>query len=154
MTPETDQPTDNQPTELTSRSRYLSAADIRTVLELHDRECTQVEIAAIVGCSQSTVSNTLRAFNADSKAVARQLRTLTDETIEEWRDAKKVAARRGDHRPAKELLEMAYPELRPQQQGHGAGGGVTVIVAVQGGENPRPAINLSPQIRTVQSEGQ
>jgi DNA-binding CsgD family transcriptional regulator len=147
---------DTQYPAVTSRSTHLTAADIRLLLELHDLGKTQVEIAQTIGCGQATVSRTLKSFDGDSKAVARQLRTFTDETIEDWRTARQVAAKRGDHRPARELLEAAYPELRPQPAAHGNHGGVTVIVAVPGGgENPKPAIQVgnsstvSPQPSTL-----
>jgi hypothetical protein len=136
--------TDTEAIAPTSRSARLSATDIRAVLELHDGGYKQVEIAQIVGCSQATVSNTLKAFSDDAKQVARQLRTLTDETIEDWREARKIAAKRGDHRPARELLEAAYPDLRPQPAHGNNTGGVTVIVAVPNGQdNPRPLITVS-----------
>jgi predicted transcriptional regulator len=143
---ETTHAADSEPTGLTTKYTRLSVADIRTVLELHDRGVTQVEIAKVISKSQSAVSNALKAFNADSKAVARQLRALTDEAISDWRRAKRIAAKRGDHRPAKELVEAAHPELRPVTAANGGNyAGVTVIVAVPGGaENPLPAI----QVRT------
>lgn len=127
----------------TSRSSYLSASDIRLLLELHDHGKTQVEIAQTLKCSQSTVSRTLKAFDADAKSIARHLRAYTDETVEDWREARKVAAKRGDHRPARELLEAAYPELRPVSNHAGTSGGVTVIVAVPNGNNPLPQITVT-----------
>jgi hypothetical protein len=134
---------DSHALEPTSRSARLSAADIRTVLELHDGGYTQVEIAKVVQCSQATVSNTLRAFSDDSKQVARQMRALTQESIGDWRKARRIAAKRGDHRPARELIEMAYPELKPQSTNAGNYGGVTVIVATPGGSNPLPDISVA-----------
>lgn len=153
MTPDIKPSADSEPAELTTRSRYLSANDIRLVLELSEQGATQVDIAKVVGCSQSTVSHTLKAFGSTGERVAKQLRALTDETIEDWRTARQIAAKRGDHRPARELLEAAHPELRPQPSNTGGGGGVTVIVAVPGAANTRPDIakvdfrpSLSPVI--------
>jgi hypothetical protein len=143
---------DSESQELTTKYTHLTAADIRLLLELHDLGKTQVEIAQTIGCGQATVSRTLKSFDGDSKAVARQLRTFTDETIEDWRTARKVAATRGDHRPAREMLEAAHPELRPQPSNTGGGGGVTVIVAVPGSSNPLPnvtASTLSPSLSPV-----
>jgi hypothetical protein len=138
-------PSDSEPRELTSKYARLSTTDIRVVLEMSAGGYAQTEIAAVVGCAQSTVSDTLKAFKDDGKAVAIRLRALTDEAIEDWRKAKRVAAERGDHRPSKELVEMAHPELR-SQGGNGAGGGVTVYVAVPGANNPRPVINVTPKL--------
>jgi len=135
--------TDTETAVATSRSKRLSAADIRTVLELHDGGYKQTEIAQVVNCSQATVSNTLKQFAGTAESVARQLRGQTDETIADWRKARKVAAERGDHRPARELLEAAYPDLRPQTHA-GAQGGLTIIVAIPGNtEQPRPVITVS-----------
>lgn len=157
--------TELQPTEthteseaLTSRSKHLTAADIRVLLEMKDGGYNQVEIAKVIGCSQGTVSRTLKQFEGTAEQVARQLRGLTDESIASWRKAKTIAAKRGDHRPAKELIEMAYPELRPQPQANNHGG-VTVIVAMPGGgETPRPVIaktlDLSPVHPKLEGEGQ
>lgn len=142
---------DSEPQSLTTKYTHLSAGDIRLLLELHDAGKTQVEIAGIIGCAQATVSRTLKAFNADSKAVARQLRAYTDEAIDDWRTAKRVASTRGDHRPAREMLEAAYPELRPTPASSTGGGGVTVIVAVPGSDNRLPVIDaqrLSPSVTT------
>lgn len=143
---------DIQPAPLTSKSERLSISNIRTLLELHDNGARQVDIAAAVGCSQGTVSRILSQFAGTAEQVAKQLRTLTDESIQDWRNARKVAAKRGDHRPARELLEAAYPDLRPQHAAANGAGGVTVIVAVPNSQdNPRPVITVNaPQFTTVE----
>lgn len=138
--------------------KRLSLAQIRLVLELDGAQKTQAEIADVLGCNQSTVSRTLAAFSEDAKSVARLLRGLSDESIEDWREARKVAAKRGDHRPARELLEAAYPELRPQPASSG-GGGFVVFVGTPGNPHnipppsclhtigtgaPQPVIDVTP----------
>jgi hypothetical protein len=123
----------------------LSTTDIKAILELSTRGYTQVQIAEIVECSQATVSNTLRDFNR-SPAVIRMLANgLSEESIDAWRTAMHKAADRGDHRPARELIEMANPELRPQPANSAGGGGVTVVVMQQGAVRPEdlPVIEVS-----------
>lgn len=136
-------PTDTTAPAPTSKYARLSATDIRVALEMSDGGYTQTEIARVIGCSQSTISETLKAFSADAKSIAKQLRALTDESIEDWREARKIAAQRGDHRPARELLEAAHPDLRPLSAQHHGTGGVTVIVAVPNShDNPLPVVTV------------
>ena len=124
----------------TSKYARLSTEDVRVILDMHGEGKTQVEIATVVGCSQSTVHRTLSAFSLDAKSIRALLRGLTYEALDAWVMAMHIAAKRGDHRPAKELLEAAYPEFRPQSA-KGAGSGVTVYVAdPRNPENPRPRL--------------
>lgn len=142
----TESATDTDRANLTTKYTRLSAVDIRTILELSESGYKQVDIAQIVGCAQATVSTTLKAFSADAKVITTRLKALTDESIEDWRQAREVAAKRGDHRPARELLEAAYPDLRPQQASTNQGG-VTVIVAVPNSQdNPRPSVTMASPI--------
>jgi hypothetical protein len=131
---------DARTTVAPSKYARLSTEDIRDILEMHGEGKTQVEIAKVIGCAQSSVQRTLRAFSLDAKSIRALLRVLTYDALEAWVNAMRIAANRGDHRPAKELLEAAYPVLRPQPAHNGGGGGVTVIVAVPGSDNPLPSI--------------
>jgi hypothetical protein len=123
----------------------LSTTDIKAILELSTRGYTQVQIAEIVECSQATVSNTLRDFNR-SPAVIRMLANgLTEESIDAWRTAMHKAADRGDHRPARELIEMGNPELRPQPANSAGGGGVTINIGMPGQPIAPPIIDITPR---------
>jgi hypothetical protein len=120
--------------------KRLTTSQMHLILHLAADNRTQVEIAGIVGVSQSTVSRFLSQVADPYKIVQQLMRGQTLEAMSDWRRARRNASRRGDHRPAREWIEMAYPELRPQPTDHSTG--VTVYVAVPGANNPRPVIDV------------
>lgn len=131
----------SEPASLTSKYVRLGLTDKARILLLNEEGLTQVEIAQDIGCSQSAVSNTLATFKQKEDVLSLLLVGKLEDRIAHWDEAEKQASKRGDHRPTKERLEMAMPKLRPQPIGAHNHGGVTVIVAVPGGnEHPRPMI--------------
>ena len=120
--------------------KRLTTSQMHLILHLAADNRTQVEIAGIVGVSQSTVSRFLSQVADPYKIVQQLMRGQTLEAMSDWRRARRKASKRGDHRPAREWIELAYPELRPQPTDHSTG--VTVYVAVPGANNPRPVIDV------------
>ena len=140
---------------LTSKYAKLSFADIELLIRLHDAGKTQVEIAQVIGCSQPTVSATLAKLRQTPDTVRALLKSDTAGVVTNWRRAARIAAKRGDHRPAREWLEAAHPELRPQPATHGHGGGVQINIGMPGQPIGLPSIEVvqvSPQQLTAKSE--
>jgi hypothetical protein len=140
--PEQDK-SDSLPAPLTSKYAKLSFSDIELLIRMHHDGRTQVEIANVLQCAQSTVSETLAKLKATPDTVRALLKADASGVIANWRRAARVASKRGDHRPAREWLEAAHPELRPQPATSGHGGGVTVIVGTPGAPVRLPDITVS-----------
>lgn len=118
----------------------LSLEDLGEILRLSAKGKSQRDIAAYVGCSQPAVSYALKRMADGPDSIRAIAKAKATNALKQWETSIEAAAKRGDHRPAREFIELAHSELRPQQtaQNHG---GVTVIVAVPGGAgNPRPVI--------------
>jgi DNA-binding CsgD family transcriptional regulator len=146
--------TDSQPSELTSKYARLDVTDKARILLYRKEGLTQQEIAERIGCSQSAVSQTLTHFKEDAEDAIRVLLAGNiAERISNWDEAEKVAAKRGDHRPTKERLEMALPKLRPQPANSGAGGG-GITINIGSSERPiaLPDIVVSPVMSAPESE--
>lgn len=138
---------------LTSRSARLQTADILRVLDYHAQGVNQVDIARIVGCSQSTVSRTLADAKRHAESVQQLMTAGIADSLECWDEAQRIAAKRGDHRPARERIEMALPTLRPQPANSGTGGGVTINIGMPGKPIGLPTIEVvSPRQLTGESE--
>jgi DNA-binding CsgD family transcriptional regulator len=121
----------------------LSLEDLGEILRLSSKGKSQREIAALVGCSQPSVSYALKRMTDGPDSIRALAKAKATKALEQWDTAIEAAAKRGDHRPAREFIELAHSELRPQPAAQNYGG-VTVVVAMPGGlENPRPVINVS-----------
>jgi hypothetical protein len=139
---------------LTSKWAKLTFSDIELLLRLHDAGKTQVEIASVIGCSQTTVSATLAKLKQTPETVKALMKGETAGVLTNWRKAARIAAKRGDHRPAREWIEAAHPELRPTQGNSAGGGGVVINIGAPGQPLSPPAIDvqvvsLSPQVSQV-----
>jgi hypothetical protein len=153
---ETIQPvTDTTPSSLTTKYTRLSFADTELILKLHLNGQKQADIAQILGCSQSTVSDTIAKLKHTPEITQALMRSDTLSAITDWKRARKAAAKRGDHRPSREWLEAAYPELRPQAASSAGGGGVTINIGMPGSPIALPDISiraerpsLSPSVST------
>jgi hypothetical protein len=129
--------------------KRMSLADIELLLRMHEDGKTQEQIAEVIGCTQSAVSQQLAKLKETPAFVQALMKGDSLNALKQWKRATRIAAKRGDHRPAREWIEAAHPELRPQSNNHGGGGGVTVYVAVPGATNPRPVIDVSPTSATL-----
>jgi hypothetical protein len=129
---------------LTSKYAKLSFSDIELLLRLHKDGRTQVEIAQILQCSQPTVSQTLSRLKQTPEVIQALMKGESAGVLTQWRRATRVAAKRGDHRPAREWIEAAHPELRPQQGSSAGGGGVTINIGMPGQPIALPTIEIAP----------
>lgn len=122
----------------------LSDADKGLILRLAAEQRTQTEIAKLIGCSQSSVSDFLQRVSNPAAVVQKVLKAHELKAADAWARAVEKAANRGDHRPARELIEAANPELRPQPANSNAGGGVTIVIGMPGQPVELPTIDVSP----------
>lgn len=121
--------------------KRLTPAQMHLILQLAAEERQQIDIAEIVGVHVSTVSRFLKQIGDPHKVVQQVMQGDSIQALTDWKRARRIAAKRGDHRPSREWLEAAYPEMRPVQNQGGAGG-VTVVVAVPNSSNPLPVIEV------------
>lgn len=129
----------------------LSLEDLADIVRLTARGLSQRKIAEMIGCSQQSVCYALQRMagtHEDIKAVAK---AKTLKVLSKWEQAIDVAALRGDHRPAREFVELAHSELRPQPSGSAGGGGVTVIVGMPQAPVQLPSIEAKATFRQALS---
>lgn len=138
-----DAETDTLQTVTASKYAHLSETDKHLALVMAADHHTQTEIAHVLGCSQSSVSDFLRRVSNPAKIVQQVLKSHELKAAEHWANAASVAAKRGDHRPARELIEAANPELRPQS-GNTQGGGVIINIGMPGQPLEPPSIVIQP----------
>jgi DNA-binding transcriptional ArsR family regulator len=124
--------------------RRLTLADIELLLRLHKDGRTQTEIATMLGVTQSAVSQQLARLNETPAVVQALMKGESVGVLAQWRRATRIAAKRGDHRPAREWIEAAHPELRPQQGNSAGGGGVTINIGMPGAPLALPTIEITP----------
>ena len=134
----TEQPVNN----LTSKYTRLKLSDIELILRLQAEGCTQQQIADVVQCSRSTVCETLQRIKDAPNLLQALAKAGSVPMLQRWIRASKAAAKRGDHRPAREFIELAAPELRPQQGNSAGGGGVTITIGMPGQPLALPVIDV------------
>lgn len=144
--------TELEPAEKTSKYARLSESDMGLILRLKAADYEQKAIAQIIGCAQSTISDFLHRVQAPEQVVQKVLKAGELEAAAHWKLAAATAAMRGDHRPARELIEMANPGLRPQTGNSAGGVGVQVIIGQPGQPLALPDIVVSPARAQLQSE--
>jgi DNA-binding CsgD family transcriptional regulator len=135
----------------------LSLEDLGEIVRLAARGLSQRKIAEIVGCSQPSVSYALQRMAGTADDVKAVARAKTLKVMTKWEQAIAVAALRGDHRPAREFVELAHSELRPQLTSGAGGGGVTVIVGMPGAPVQLPILEAKATFRqplSLASEGE
>jgi hypothetical protein len=147
--PESPEITDSTAIAPASKYARLSLADTELILKLHLNGQKQTDIAQIVGCSQATVSETIAKLKQTPEIVQALMRSDSLSAITDWKRARKAAAKRGDHRPAREWIEAAHPELRPQQGNSAGGGGVTINIGMPGSPIALPTIDITPTRATL-----
>jgi hypothetical protein len=135
---------DSESVALTSRSARLPLRDMELILRLRDAGKQQTEIAQTLAKLKETPAVTQALLKSDS------LNALTD-----WKRSRRAAAKRGDHRPAKEWIEMAHPELRAQPGNTSGLGGVVINIGAPGKSLEPPTFDLvvSPREIKVLGEG-
>jgi hypothetical protein len=127
----------------------LKAAHMQTILQLAADGKTQQEIASVIGCNQATISRFLRSVADPQELVQKLMRGGSLDVLRQWKRATSVASKRGDHRPSREWIEAAYPELRPQQGNSAGGGGVTINIGMPGSPIALPTIDITPTRATL-----
>jgi hypothetical protein len=122
-------------------ARGLSDDDKAEILRLAAKGWTQRQIAQVVGCSQPAICYVLKRFKTSMADVQTLLRGDAVTQVGNWRKAASMAADRGDHRPAREFIEAAYPELRPQP----ANSAATINIGMPGQPIAPPIIDITPR---------
>ena len=118
--------------------KRLTDADRALILQLHSQDKTQTQIAQVIGCNQSSVSDWLKQMADTSHAASTFFRAqampMAKDIVKHGRPADKVAVLKGIGVLANEQAS-----------------GVTVIVG--GGGQVNVGIMLSPPSRQLESEG-
>lgn len=122
----------------------LSFEDLGRILRLNAEGLTQRAIADVVECSQASVGYALKRMSGDAKEVQALAKGKAVDALLQWNAAIATAAKRGDHRPAREFIELAHAELRPTAGNTGAGGGVTINIGMPGQPLELPVIDVRP----------
>lgn len=112
------------------RYKRLSVGMKIRVLELSADGLKPVEIGKILGISHQRVCDII-AQHGDKKASVRRIMDAgREKAASSWVSSIPIAAKKGDHRPARELL-IATGDVSPLDS---AGSGVTVVVNMPGSE--------------------
>lgn len=102
------------------------------------------------GISKTTALALMKRYEAKLDAARNILAAKAPEVAEQWIASTKVAAKRGDHRPAKELLQA----VGAIQSEHSVGGGITIVIGTP--EKPikitEQIIDVSPALEKAESE--
>lgn len=122
----------------------LTIEDLAEICRLSMLGWTQRAIADVVGCSHQSVSYALQRMGAKAEHIQVLLKAQTLDATKAWGRAIEKAADRGDHRPARELIEAAHPELRPTQGSSAGGVGVTIVIGQPGQPVSLPTIDIAP----------
>lgn len=123
-------------------AQTLSIEDHLEIARLKAKGWTQRKIAEFIGVSQPAVCKALQRMTDKQDVVQAVLKAQSVTAAKHWGTAMEKAAERGDHRPSRELIEAAYPELRPQQGHSAGGGGVTIVIGQPGAPIALPDITI------------
>jgi hypothetical protein len=137
-----------------SEANRLSLEDLLEILRLSARGLSQRKIADILKCSQPTVCYALQRMAGSADHIRAVAKAKTLNALTKWERAIDVAADRGDHRPAREFVELAHAELRPQQGSSAGGVGVTINIGTAERPISLPDITLSPREISTPGEGE
>ncbi len=128
------------------RYKRMTPVHVAIALQLAAEGRTQAEIASALHCDQSTISRVLQRVTDPKAVIQAIMKAGAIDRLTDWSRASKSASKRGDHRPAREWIEAAHPELRPAQ-GKDAGPGVVVNIGFL--QAPAPAtpttIDVTPK---------
>lgn len=122
----------------------LTPADIALILKLADDGRKQTDIAQVVGCSQSTVSQALHEFT-DTREIAKRLAN---------RAAEKLTKRVIDEADVDQSLEVLdrIGVLEKRQQESGRGNNVLVVIGTPGKPAGTDPFGNTDAVITVQAE--
>ena len=145
-TPEAPAQTDTSAADICTVVAYkrLTPAQMHLILALYAEQKPQIDIAALVGVHVSTVSRFLKQIGDPHKVVQQIMQGDSLQALTDWKRARRQAAKRGDHRPAREWLEAAHPEMRPVTAATAGGGGVTINIGIAGQPVRVPTIDITP----------
>ncbi|CAB4147556.1 Transposase IS30-like HTH domain containing protein [uncultured Caudovirales phage] len=87
--------------------RRLKPTERDTILRLIAEGVTQREIAKIVGCTQGAISYTRNRFSTTVNHARALINARAGIVAQHWLKSVPIAARKGDHRPAKDWLAAA-----------------------------------------------
>ena len=102
------------------------------ILRAYDDGDNPSTIARAVNSDIRTVGGVLRQYRDRVNGAKALLMGLTPSAIQAWSTAIPIAATRGDHRPAKELLQATGIVAPPGGQGEGQGGARVAVQVVIG----------------------
>lgn len=141
-TPALEPPPDDALVVRTSKRGPLSALETATIAQLMTAGHSPHAIAHALGRTTETV----RRHLTDAKAL---LSCLTPEAVLDWATASKVAAARGFHAPAMDLLIAAgvirSPRITPTDSGSNRGPAVQVNIGF-----PLPGVPMTPEAKVVE----
>jgi transcriptional regulator with XRE-family HTH domain len=109
--------------------KRLTLAQEAQIVRLAAEGLLQTQIAEAIGCSQSAVSRVLSEFTSTIAAARTLLEASALQASKDWVSSLKPAAEKGDHKPAKELLQAVGVVQRDGPTGNNA---VQVIVGAPG----------------------
>lgn len=91
-----------------TRGKRLSFQQRALIVSLRKLDHTHDDIAASLGISSKSVARVLNGYGADLKQHTQELlQTGVIDRLDNWHRAARVAAKKGDHRPAKDWLLAA-----------------------------------------------
>lgn len=130
--------------------RRLTIEQQQHALALSKDGVSAVRISEQIGCHRSAIDYTLKKF-ADTRQTAQNyLHAKALDAIEHWEHAAQIAAKKGNHIPAKEFAEAALPELRPAV-GNGNSAQVVVLLGTSGQPLSPPALVGESRVVSVVS---
>jgi hypothetical protein len=85
--------------------RRLTLAQEAQIVRLAAEDLNQTQIAEVIGCSQSAISRVLSEFTNTTAAARKLLEASALQASRDWVSSLGPAAEKGDHKPARELLQ-------------------------------------------------
>jgi len=111
------------------------------ILSLHDNGHSPHAIHLAIQSDTRTIGAVIRRYRDRARGAKALLAQSSIDMVKHWQTAVPIAAARGDHRPAKELLQ-AVNAIASGQGGDGAGGAKVAIQVVIG--TPDSPIGYDP----------
>lgn len=115
--PSTDDDALYQHEESKAEYKKLKAAERNRVITLLAEGITQREIAKAVGVSQPAISYIANRYRSTTDAARLLIHARAGNVASHWLKAVPIAAKKGDHRPARDWLTAAGVVAPEQQQG-------------------------------------